>query len=223
MTIPEMVRNWPTLAGGLEKNSGYFHSNSGLWTFCILGDPVFRQETGMDMSETSPLFDDIALSGRFSDALGHQTSVQSDHEEGALFEDIHALAAVPEVADITKDRRPSVIGRNGVASALDDPLPSPAAAEEERPSWPNDRPYAVGRPAQSRRPSKGMLPSPMPLKPVFRKEEAASGVVFRAGVPGPRGLHACCRGPPQDRKGPAVILDHARSERPWPPSAPGGC
>lgn len=150
----------------------------------------------MDMSNTSSLFDDIALSIRFSDVLDHETSVRIDSEGGALFEDIHALVAAPDVNDSTDDRHHAVIRRNGVATSLDDPLPSLAAAEEEKPSWPLYRPYAVMRSAQSIRLSQGMRPLPVHLKPVIRKEEKASGDVLKSGVPRPRWLHACCRGPP---------------------------
>lgn len=154
----------------------------------------------MDMSEKSPLFDDIALSGRFSAALGHQTSVQIDREGGTLFDDIHALVAFPECLGVADDLRPAVLGRDGVTSSSDDPGACQVTTEKECPSKPEAQLQATRRRTRSLPVSSWILPAPVIAKPVILSVRKAICGVGRSDEQLIRGLHGSSRGPPARRQ-----------------------
>lgn len=192
-----MIRARPPLASSIEKVCGYFPSDSSLWIFSAIVDLVFRQEIGMDMSEPNTLFDDIALSGRFADVLDGLPLVPISFQEGALFDDIHALARFPQTCDIVEGRPVAPLSSECVISAAEELGAGQAAVETKRPYLRNTW-LQVGRPLTNGRP---LLPRVRPVS-LTQKLERAWGRVVRPREPCSRGLHASCRGPPSNRQGP---------------------
>lgn len=150
----------------------------------------------MDMSEPSTLFDDIALSGRFSDVLDGLPLAPTSFQEGELFDDIHALARFPQTCDIAEGRPVAPLSSECVRSATEEPGAGQAAVETKRPS-PRNTWLQVVRPLTNGRP---LLPRVRPVS-LTQKLERAWGRLVRQREPCSRGLHASCRGPPPIGKG----------------------
>lgn len=187
------------LAVLIDIFSGFFPSDSLLWIFTTFGDPVFRQETDMDMREPTSLFDDIALSGRFSDVLDELPLVPASFREGALFDDIHALARCPQTSDIAEGPLPASRSNEFLTSATDEPRAGQVADETMRPSMRNGRPQVVRPHANGTPRSRGMRPASL-----SRKQEGTWDGVVRQREPWPRGPLVSCRGPPASLQQPSI-------------------
>lgn len=153
----------------------------------------------MDMREPTTLFDDIALSGRFSDALDELPLVPAPFREGVLFDDIHALAICPQTSEIAEGPLPLSRSNEFLTSATDERLAGQVADETMRLNMRHGRPQVVRQPANGTPRAHGTLPASLSWK----QESTWDGVVQQR-EPWSRGLLVSCRGPPPSLQQPSI-------------------
>lgn len=161
----------------------------------------------MDIRVPTTLFDDIALSRRFSGILDELPLVPASFREGALFDDIHALVPCQQTFDNAEGPLPASRSNEFLTPATDEPRVGQVADETSRPPMRNGRPQVLRQHANGIPGSHGMRPASL-----TRIQKGIWGGVVQQREPWPRGPLVSCRGPPSSLRQPSI---HPRRNKSW--------